>query len=883
MLLVSVICIRPANAQNSSIQDCLGAIPVCQQIYVEDKSPFGFGNVNEVNGAIDCNPIESNSIWYVFTVNKAGKFGFLLTPNNPADDYDWSLYNITNASCEDISTDASLLVSCNAAGGTDCSGMTGANGDSEFSEQGPNCDNFPPNLLAGFSPFNDLIDVQEGNTYVLFINNFGGSSNGYTLDFGLSGDIGIFDEVRPSLESAVLSDGCDGATIRVQFSEFIQCATIADANFQLDGAGGPFALSLSSVNCDAGGNYSKEFFLNVNPSIAGGNYTLSLNVNESTEALDLCDNPAGPADFQITGPGQAPTIDLGNDTTLCTGATLLLDASQLSGTYLWNDGSTAPSLEVTASGIYSVEVNTGCGIAADIINVNFASGLALDLGPDTSLCSSETLLLDATSAGATYLWSDGTTNSTLQVNQPGTYSVTVNGDCGVLEDAVNIIYEEPISASLNDVALCPGDSFTWDVTTSGATYLWQDGTTTPTFTASNPGTYSVVISNSCESLELSAEVQEGGAVPVIDLGNDTTLCAGENLILNPTVAGADFLWQDGSTGSTYTVTETGAYSVTVSNSCDQQEGSINVTYVVPIDVGIDNEILCPGELISWDVTSSGSTYLWQDGSTEPTFTTSDPGVYSVVITNSCERIELSAEIEVAASLPMIDLGNDTTLCAGEVITFEFDIPDADFLWQDGSTASTYQITQSGVYSLSVENNCENLSDQIQVQVFDPIDIDLGRDTILCPGESFLLNALDENTQYYLWQDNTTESSYLVNAPGLYSVVAGNACEEVSAEINVAECDICDIFVPNTFSPNNDGMNDQFRSFSNCPFLDYNMEIFDRWGNLVYKGVDPEEGWDGQSNRQVVKTGVYIWTMKITVEENGVMKEVNLTGDVTVLK
>jgi hypothetical protein len=118
-------------------QDCLGAIPVCQQIYIENQSPSGDGNYNnEINTAISCTAGELNSIWYRFTVNQDGDFGFLITPNDPDDDYDWTLFDITNADCGDIASAPSLVVSCNAAGGVGCHGPTGADGSTTWSVQG---------------------------------------------------------------------------------------------------------------------------------------------------------------------------------------------------------------------------------------------------------------------------------------------------------------------------------------------------------------------------------------------------------------------------------------------------------------------------------------------------------------------------------------------------------------------------------------------------------------------------------------------------------------------------------------------------------------------------------------------------------------------------
>ena len=186
------------TAQAPTVQDCLGAIPICQPVYTENQVLPGGGNYpNEVNSSISCVDGEDYSIWYTFTVQESGQFGFVLTPNNSLDDYDWALFNITNAECGDIFNNSSLLVSCNAAGGTGtnpnaCSGPTGATGASSYDIQGAGCGSFFPGLDNGFSPFNDLIPVTAGNTYVLMVSNWSASTSGYSIDFGIS-DVNIFD------------------------------------------------------------------------------------------------------------------------------------------------------------------------------------------------------------------------------------------------------------------------------------------------------------------------------------------------------------------------------------------------------------------------------------------------------------------------------------------------------------------------------------------------------------------------------------------------------------------------------------------------------------------------------------------------------------------
>ena len=151
---------------NQPEQDCINALPVCQNTFVQPNSYQGEGlNPNEIDSGPSCmNSGERNDVWYIFTTQTAGFVGFSITPVNLTDDYDWAVYNLTNNSCADIFTTPSLEISCNWSG---ASGVTGPNGL-------PGAQNEP------------LIPVNAGETYVINVSNFSGTGTGYTLDFSPS-------------------------------------------------------------------------------------------------------------------------------------------------------------------------------------------------------------------------------------------------------------------------------------------------------------------------------------------------------------------------------------------------------------------------------------------------------------------------------------------------------------------------------------------------------------------------------------------------------------------------------------------------------------------------------------------------------------------------
>lgn len=139
-------------------------------------------------------------------------------------------------------------------------------------------------------------------------------------------------------------------------------------------------------------------------------------------------------------------------------------------------------------------------------------------------------------------------------------------------------------------------------------------------------------------------------------------------------------------------------------------------------------------------------------------------------------------------------------------------------------------------------------------------INLGNDTTYCVVENLVLEV-DGYFETYLWSDHSIGSSIEVNEPGEYWVTTTDGNCIISDTINIEEiafnCD-CKIYFPNTFSPNNDGFNDEFFPVSPCDFLEYELTIFDRWGQLVFRSSEENEKWDGSMKGRLLDSGVFAY-------------------------
>jgi len=228
-----------------------------------------------------------------------------------------------------------------------------------------------------------------------------------------------------------------------------------------------------------------------------------------------------------------------------------------------------------------------------------------------------------------------------------------------------------------------------------------------------------------------------------------------------------------------------------------------------------------------------------------------------------------------------NLGNDTNLCVGENLLLDVFKPNATYLWQDNSTNPTFNVTQPGEYWVEVTVNNITTVDTVNVSYSFPSTINLGNDTTLCEGEELTLSAKIVNGTY-LWQDNSTSSSFNVTEQGTYWAQANNNCGTGSDTIEVTYKDCSPVLeVPNVFTPNGDGNNDLFIPVLANWITSYQLIIYNRWGQEIFYSERLMHGWDGRTSAGIeVPNGTYYWIIKYKGRENS---EETLKGHVSLLR
>ncbi|MBE0640638.1 MAG: gliding motility-associated C-terminal domain-containing protein [Bacteroidales bacterium] len=211
----------------------------------------------------------------------------------------------------------------------------------------------------------------------------------------------------------------------------------------------------------------------------------------------------------------------------------------------------------------------------------------------------------------------------------------------------------------------------------------------------------------------------------------------------------------------------------------------------------------------------------------------------------------------------IDLGPDTMLCIGATLEIDIRLPEATYQWADGFTEGIRLITAPGLYSVKVNiGQCSPLQDSIRVSFISPPEVWFGGDTSLCYGQELNLSAASPYG-HYAWHDGSNDPYYQVRDAGTYSVEVTNPC---GADGDTIEVDFMDcqglLFAPNAFTPNADGVNDQFRLVGSGIYR-IDLRIFDRWGREVFQSNDPGASWDGNSAGNPLPAGIYQWVATYT--------------------
>lgn len=600
-------------------------------------------------------------------------------------------------------------------------------------------------------------------------------------------------------------------------------------------------------------------------------------------------------------------------------------------TYVWNNSqTTASAINLTAgTQIVTITDANNC-VATQTIALNEPTVLTISMIINTNYngfnisCNGKndgaaTATISGGTGNYTYLWSNGQTTATATNISAGTFTVTTtdgNG-CTIID---NVTLTEPavfvatisVTSNYNGTAIsCNGASDgAVTATVSGGTpnfvYQWNNGQTTAMATNLSAGIYTVTVTdaNGCTAIN-NITLNEPTALA-------STLTAASNscdglLDITATATGGtgnySYQWNTNNSDTLNTILDvsTGTYSVTISdaNNCQISDAiDIEEPEILSVNLGNDTT-LCMNAMLILDATMPNITnYQWQNGSTNPIFTVTENGLYSVAVTNiyGCIATD-SVWITYFNEDLFDDLTTDTTICENTFWTIDATVPNGiQYEWQDGTISPTYEVAEAGIYTVTVTNpeGCTvDFSMIILVQNAPSEALNLPTDTILCEGSPIILNAAATHATDYIWEGESVfyaqnlpfNSTFIVTYSGTYSVNISNYCGGFTQFIEVTEEDCgCYPYVPNAFTPNNDGNNDEFQVYANCELQDFEINIYDRYGGRVFIGNDRNAKWDGIARGKLANNGVYVWTITFrALNAGGELVEKRMSGDLTLIR
>lgn len=366
---------------------------------------------------------------------------------------------------------------------------------------------------------------------------------------------------------------------------------------------------------------------------------------------------------------------------------------------------------------------------------------------------------------------------------------------------------------------------------------------------------------------------------LVELGNDTLICAGQQVVLKTGLSDVLHLWSNGTTSDSLAVQASGLYWVEVDhNGCKARDSIlVEVAGQVPLYLGPDT-LLCQGQTLLLKPDIEGDTFTWQDGSTKPEFLVSQPGTYWVEVLAGPCRVRDTIVVDFLTV--DVSLGPDTLLCEGQTLLLDASTPGADYLWQDGSVEPTLLVTEPGEYTVRVgQYGCFRF-DTIRVDYQFRPDSLVPDYRYFCEGKPIALKPPVEGAKF-IWPDGNAYDIYRLYSPGVWTVgIELNGCLFFDT-IELDDCMKC-LYVPNAFSPNGDGVNDEFKAYPACPLLEFEMRVFNRWGQLVYLSNNPNDGWDGFVDGKLAMPGHYVWLVKFALANGPNTIQLQRKGGVTLM-
>jgi len=454
-------------------------------------------------------------------------------------------------------------------------------------------------------------------------------------------------------------------------------------------------------------------------------------------------------------------------------------------------------------------------------------------------------------------------------------------------------------------------------------YSWSSGQSSPSISGLCSGNYTVTIqdANNCTN-STQFKIKQPALITIL---TDTVsqICIGQLTTLKATAAGGDggysFSWLPAGPAVSPAVTSTYTVVATDTNGCKSAASTLTVPVAPPISVSAIDTGFCSGKSGYIAANASGGdgkfTFTWMPGSSTQDSIKALPGnIYTVTIHDGCGTPPESAVIhtstypnpvvtvfpnDTAGCIPLcIDFRNFSHITSGNIASWNWNFGDST---SDNSSSASHCFKDSGVFSIIISATSNlgcvtraSYPNSIQVYGLPKADFAINPDRVSILNPVVHFYNLSTGAVSWKWNfgdhSDSNNTSYAASPSHIYPdtgtyevkliVQNKNLCTDSVINYLVVYPEFS-FYVPNAFTPNGDGLNDAFGGVG-LFIKDYNMTIFDRWGNLIFRSDKLETKWDGRANygSGIAQQDVYVY--KIAVSDY-YGNNYSYVGEVTLLK
>lgn len=672
-----------------------------------------------------------------------------------------------------------------------------------------------------------------------------------------------------------------------------------------------------------GGGYVAITNAVIVPNVQGG-------IGGSTNSISLTEFPFNGSTCGATGQrvviaysfinfNPNAVLNVLSNSPVCVGSVINFTTSSINnGNYSWfGPGGFTSSIQnaslVTNSnsfGTYTVSVGylNGCIPYTSTISINVSPSPTLSVISST-YCQGQALTLSASGASS-FTWQPGNiTGNTVTYTVGTPFSFTVNGTSsgciGTYTSQVNPVMFTPVSVTSNSFNICPNQTITLNAA-NALSYTWQPGNYTGSSYTQSPSsslTYTVLGINSmgCLSTEtVNVNVSNTGTVFVTC--PSTIICAGESTTL--TASGStSYTWNPGLViNNSIVVSPSSTQSYTVNaaiGTCTAMAvQTISVINIPTVSISSNSAMsMCSGAQLVLNAIGA-TTYTWYPGlvanSSLTVFPTTNQTYTLIGGIGTCTS-QAVASVTITSNINISLSASVYSICIGQPVLLTANGGSGFYDWQPNINSNNDSVTvfpqHNTTYTVSSSSgNCVSTKTiHISVSFVNADFTDDSENTTYFDEVNFY--NLSQNNHFNYWYINNGYYTEAVNPTVIFSEPGNYAaclmvkndfgCTDTLCKVISVGCPDDIVYLPNTFTPNGDGLNDVFNvsTLGYC-IEKFSLKIYDRWGELIFESEDILKGWDGKFKKEIVKDDVYIYLLDYTMINK---KAKSKRGHVSVIK